>query len=152
MQYIPNIIFLLVLLAGIGYFSFNIRKVIRNIKLGIPVSVSNKGERLANVGRIAIGQSKMVVRPVSGAMHIVVYLGFIIINIEVLEIIIDGLFGTHRIFSTFLGSFYGVLLGTFEILAVLVFAAVVVFWIRRNVIKLKRFMSKEMTGWPKNDG
>ncbi|MFT5984999.1 MAG: hypothetical protein ACI825_000482, partial [Planctomycetota bacterium] len=104
MQYIPNIIFLLVLLAGIGYFSFNIRKVIRNIKLGIPVSVSNKGERLANVGRIAIGQSKMVVRPVSGAMHIVVYLGFIIINIEVLEIIIDGLFGTHRIFSTFLGS------------------------------------------------
>jgi heterodisulfide reductase subunit C len=152
MQYIPNIIFLLVLVAGIGYFSYNIRKVIRNIKLGLPVSVSNKGERLANVGRIAIGQSKMVVRPVSGAMHIVVYLGFIIINIEVLEIIIDGLFGTHRIFSTFLGSFYGVLLATFEILAVLVFAAVVVFWIRRNVIKLKRFMSKEMKGWPKNDG
>ena len=151
MQYIPNILFLLILLAGIGYFTFNIRKVIRNIKLGIPVSVSNKGERFANVARIALGQSKMVTRPVSGIMHIVVYLGFIIINLEVLEIIIDGLFGTHRIFSS-LGSLYSVLIGTFEILAVLVFVSVVVFWLRRNVIKLKRFMSSEMTGWPKNDG
>ena len=82
MQYIPNILFLLVLVAGIGYFTYNIRKVIRNIKLGLPVSVSDKGQRWANVGRIAIGQSKMVVRPVSGALHIVVYLGFIIINIR----------------------------------------------------------------------
>ncbi len=152
MQYISNILFLLVLVAGIGYFTFNIRKVIRNIKIGIPVSVSDKGERWANVLRIAIGQSKMVVRPISGAMHIIVYVGFVIINIEVLEIIIDGLFGTHRIFSSFLGSFYGVLLGTFEILAILVFVAVIIFWIRRNVIKIKRFMSSEMTGWPKNDG
>ncbi len=152
MQYIPNIIFLLLLIAGVGYFTFNIKKVIRNIKLGLPVSVSDKGQRWANVGRIAIGQSKMVVRPVSGAMHIIVYLGFIIINIEVLEIIIDGLFGTHRIFSSYLGSFYGVLIGTFEILALLVLVSVIVFWIRRNIIKLKRFMSPEMKGWPKNDG
>ncbi len=152
MQYIPNIIFLLLLIAGVGYFTFNIKKVIRNIKLGLPVSVSDKGQRWANVGRIAIGQSKMVVRPVSGAMHIIVYLGFIIINIEVLEIIIDGLFGTHRIFSSYLGSFYGVIIGTFEILALLVLVSVIVFWIRRNIIKLKRFMSPEMKGWPKNDG
>ncbi len=152
MQYIPNIIFLLLLIVGVGYFTFNIKKVIRNIKLGLPVSVSDKGQRWANVGRIAIGQSKMVVRPVSGAMHIIVYLGFIIINIEVLEIIIDGLFGTHRIFSSYLGSFYGVLIGTFEILALLVLVSVIVFWIRRNIIKLKRFMSPEMKGWPKNDG
>jgi len=152
MQYIPNILFLIILIAGVGYFTLNIKKVIRNIKLGIPVVVSNKGERWANVGRIAIGQSKMVVRPVSGILHIVVYIGFIIINIEVLEIIIDGLFGTHRIFSSYLGSFYGVLIGTFEILAVLVLVAVIVFWLRRNVINLKRFMSKEMKGWPKNDG
>ena len=152
MQYIPNILFLLLLVAGIGYFTYNIRKIIRNIKLGLPVSVSNKGERMANVAKIALGQSKMIVRPVSGAMHIVVYLGFIIINIEVLEIIIDGLFGTHRIFSSFLGNFYGVLIGTFEILAILVFISVVVFWIRRNIIKIKRFMSSEMKGWPKNDG
>ncbi len=152
MQYIPNILFLLVLASGIGYFTYNIKKVIRNIKLGLPVTVSDKGERWSNVARIAIGQSKMVVRPVSGALHIVVYLGFIIINIEVLEIIIDGLFGTHRIFSSFLGGFYGVLIGTFEILAVLVFAAVIIFWLRRNSIKIKRFMSSEMKGWPKSDG
>ncbi|EDM43082.1 possible oxidoreductase, Fe-S subunit [unidentified eubacterium SCB49] len=152
MQYLPNIIFLLILVAGVGYFTYNIKKVIRNIKLGLPVSVSDKAERWANVGRIAIGQSKMVVRPVSGALHIVVYLGFVIMNIEMLEIIIDGLFGTHRIFSSYLGGLYGVLIGTFEILAVLVFVSVIVFWIRRNIVKIKRFMSKEMTGWPKNDG
>jgi len=151
MQYIPNIIFLLVLIAGIGYFTYNIRKVIRNIKLGLPVSVTDKGERWANVGRIAIGQSKMVVRPISGAMHIIVYIGFILINIEVLEIVIDGLFGTHRIFSS-IGNIYGFLIGTFEILAVLVFVSVVVFWLRRNILKLRRFMANEMTGWPKSDG
>jgi heterodisulfide reductase subunit C len=92
----------------------------------------------------------MVRRPIAGILHIIVYLGFIVINIEVLEIIIDGLFGTHRIFS-FLGSFYGVLIGSFEILAVLVFIAVIVFWIRRNIIKLQRFWNSEMTSWPKND-
>ena len=84
-------------------------------------------------------------------MHIIVYIGFIVINIEVLEIVIDGLFGTHRIFSS-IGPVYGVLIGTFEIFAALVFVAVVVFWIRRNVIRLKRFMSSEMKGWPKQDG
>jgi heterodisulfide reductase subunit C len=93
----------------------------------------------------------MVRRPISGFLHVIVYVGFVIINIEVLEIIIDGLFGTHRIFSS-LGSFHGFLIGTFEILAALVFIAVVIFWLRRNIIKLQRFMKAEMTGWPKSDG
>lgn len=101
--------------------------------------------------RIALGQSKMVTRPIAGVLHIIVYLGFIIINIEVLEIIIDGLFGTHRVFKS-LGTFYGFLIGTFEILAVLVLVSVTVFWIRRNIIKIQRFWKTEMTGWPKNDG
>jgi hypothetical protein len=83
-------------------------------------------------------------------LHIIVYLGFIIINIEVLEIIIDGLFGTHRVFS-FLGAFYGFLIGSFEILAVLVLVAVIVFWIRRNVIQLNRFVSSDLKGAPKRD-
>ena len=100
---------------------------------------------------IALGQSKMVKRPVAGILHIIVYLGFIIINIELLEIIIDGLFGTHRIFA-FLGTTYNVLIASFEILAVLVLVAVSVFWIRRNVIKLKRFISSDLKGWPKSDG
>lgn len=152
MQYIPNILFLILLVAGVGYFTKNIRTVIRNIKLGTPVDASgHKKERYGNVARIALGQSKLIKRPISGALHAVVYIGFIIINIEVLEIIIDGLLGTHRIFA-FLGGFYDFLIGSFEILAFLVLVAVVVFWIRRNGIKIKRFLSPEMKGWPKQDG
>ncbi|TYB76612.1 4Fe-4S dicluster domain-containing protein [Bizionia gelidisalsuginis] len=152
MDYIPNILFAFVLIAGLGYFAFNVRKLIRNINLGKAKEVNdNKPARWKNVIMIALGQSKMVKRPVSGFFHVIVYVGFVIINIEVLEIIIDGLFGTHRIFSS-LGSVYGVLIGSFEVLAALVFIAVVVFWIRRNVIKIKRFMSAEMKGWPKSDG
>lgn len=154
MQYLPNIVFAIVLIAGVGFFVKNIRKLIRNIKLGKSVDRSdNKSARWKNMIKIALGQYKMVTRPVSGILHILVYVGFIIINIEVLEIIIDGLFGTHRVFQPVLGdAIYGFLIGTFEILAVLVFVSVIVFWIRRNVIKLKRFLSKEMKGWPKNDG
>ncbi len=151
MEYIPNILFLLALIAGIGYFTRNIRKVIRNVKLGREVDASDhKKQRWSNVIRIAMGQSKMVVRPIAGLLHIIVYVGFIIINIEVLEIIIDGLAGTHRIFS-FMGGFYGFLIGSFEILAVLVFVSVIVFWLRRNALKLKRFWKPEMKGWPKKD-
>jgi len=154
MQYVPNIIFALVLIVGIGFFVKNIRKLIRNINLGKDVDRSdNKSARWKNMAKIALGQYKMVRRPVSGILHVAVYLGFIIINIEVLEIIIDGLFGTHRVFQPLLGdAFYGFLIGTFEILAALVFLAVTIFWIRRNVIKIKRFWNKEMKGWPKNDG
>ena len=152
MQYIPNILFFLLLAAGVGYFTKNIRTVIRNIKLGIPVAINDhKKERYGNVARIALGQSKLLKRPISGALHAIVYLGFIIINIEVLEIIIDGLLGTHRIFA-FLGGFYDFLIGTFEILALLVLVSVVLFWTRRNVLKIRRFLSPEMKGWPKQDG
>ncbi|TDI68647.1 MAG: 4Fe-4S dicluster domain-containing protein [Bacteroidetes bacterium] len=151
MQYLPNIIFLIVLVLGIGYFTRNIRKIIRNIRLGQKVDASdNKKERWKNVFRIALGQSKMTVRPISGLMHIIVYLGFVIINIEVLEIMIDGLLGTHRIFS-FFGVAYDYLIASFEMLAILVLVAVIVFWLRRNVQRLKRFFNPEMKGWPRND-
>jgi heterodisulfide reductase subunit C len=103
------------------------------------------------MAKIALGQGKMVRRPISGILHIIVYVGFVIINIEVLEIVIDGLFGTHRIFSV-IGPLYGVLIGVFEVLAALVFIAVVIFWFRRNVVKIQRFMKSEMKGWPKLDG
>jgi len=150
MQYIPNILFVIALAAGIGYFTKNIRKVIRNIRLGRGVDRSdNKGERFKNMAMIALGQSKMVRRPIAGILHVIVYLGFIIINIEVLEIIIDGILGTHRIFAP-LGSVYDFLIGSFEILALLVLVSVILFWIRRNVINIKRF--KTLKGWPKNDG
>ena len=151
MQYIPNILFLVALAAGIGYFTINMRKVVRRIKLGREIDASDhKKERWGNVVRIALGQSKMVVRPVAGLLHLFVYIGFIIINIEVLEIIIDGIFGTHRVLS-FLGPVYDFLIGSFEILALLVLLGVIFFWTRRNIQKIKRFWAREMTSWPKND-
>ena len=151
MTYLPNVMFFLVLVSGIGMFALNIRKLKRNIALGQDVDTSgHQSERLKNMLLIAFGQSKMVRRPIAGILHIIVYIGFVIINIEVLEIIIDGLFGTHRIFAK-IGSLYGVLIASFEILAVLVLAAVLIFWSRRNLVKLNRFWKKEMTGWPKND-
>ncbi|WP_434035961.1 4Fe-4S dicluster domain-containing protein [Formosa sp. 4Alg 33] len=152
MSIIPNILFAILLIVGIGYFAKNVKKLVRNIKLGQDVDVSDHtSQRWKNMAMIALGQSKMVKRPIAGFLHIVVYVGFVIINIEVLEIIIDGLFGTHRIFSS-IGSLYGVLIGAFEILAFLVLVSVIIFWIRRNVIKLQRFWKSEMKGWPKHDG
>jgi len=151
MTFLPQILFAILLFAGLGYFAKNVGRLRRNIKLGRDVDVSDHTpQRWKNMAMIAMGQSKMVKRPIAGFLHVIVYVGFVIINIEVLEIIIDGLTGSHRIFSS-IGSIYGVLIGCFEILAVMVFVSVVVFWLRRNALKIKRFWSKEMTGWPKND-
>jgi len=154
MQYVPNTLFVIALIAGLGIFAMNIRKIFRNINLGKFIDrTDNKSERWKNMIKIAFGQSKMVKRPFSGFLHIVVYLGFVIINIEVLEIIIDGILGTHRIFQGFIGAdLYAFLIGTFEILAALVFIAVILFWTRRNIANIKRFLSSEMKGWPKMDG
>ena len=151
MNYIDNIAFAILLIIGIGFFVKNSKKIVRNIKLGKKVDRSDiPKERFQNMLKIAFGQSKMVKRPIAGVLHIIVYAGFIIINIEVLEIIIDGLFGTHRVFS-FLGGFYGFLIGSFEILALLVLASVIIFWTRRMVLQIPRFWNKEMKGWPKYD-
>ncbi len=151
MAYITNIIFALILIVGIGFFAMNVRKLRRNIMLGQPLDRSdNPASRWGNMALIALGQKKMVRKPIAGFLHIIVYLGFVIINLEVLEIMIDGLFGTHRIFAP-LGTVYNILIGSFEVLAALVLFAVIVFLIRRNIIKLKRFISKDLIGWPKDD-
>ena len=154
MPYLSNIIFAILLITGVVFFTKNVKKLMRNIRLGQNTEVSdNKSQRWKNMAMIALGQSKMVRRPISGFLHVVVYVGFVIINIEVLEIIIDGLFGTHRIGLKVLPtSLYGFLIATFEILAVLVFITVIIFWVRRNILKLARFWKSEMTSWPKNDG
>ena len=152
MSLLPNIVFALILFSGVAFFLRNVSKLKRNIYLGKDVDTSgNTKLRWTNMVKIALGQGKMVRRPISGILHIIVYVGFVIINIEVLEIVIDGLFGTHRIFSV-IGPLYGVLIGGFEVLAALVFIAVVIFWFRRNVVKIQRFMKSEMKGWPKLDG
>ncbi len=151
MQYLDNILFAILLCCGIGYFVLNVKKIIRNIKLGQDIDRSdNPKERWTNMAMIALGQSKMVKRPISGILHIIVYVGFVIINLEVLEIIIDGLFETHRVFA-FMGGFYDFLIGSFEILAFLVLVAVILFLARRNIIRLKRFIHSDLKGWPKND-
>ncbi len=151
MSFLDNILFALLLAAGIGYFTINVKKLIRNIKLGHDVNRSdNASERWKNMTMVALGQSKMVKRPIAGFLHIIVYVGFVIINIEVIEIIIDGLFGTHRVLS-FMGGFYDALIASFEILAFLVLITVIIFWIRRNVTKLRRFASSDLDGKPRND-
>lgn len=151
MSVLPNIIFAVILLLGIGFFARNIRKLKRNIELGRDSHRDDRSsERWQNMIRVALGQGKMVSRPIAGILHILVYVGFVIINIEVLEIVIDGLLGTHRIFA-FAGGFYDFLIASFEILALLVLVSVIIFWIRRVILKIPRFWNKEMTKWPKND-
>ncbi len=153
MHLVAQAIFIVALAFGVGFFVRNIRRLRRNIKLGKHQDLTDhKGKRFANMTRVALGQSKMVVRPIPGLMHIFVYVGFVLINIEILEIIVDGIFGTHRIFAATLGSFYSFLIGFFEVLAFLVLFGVIIFWIRRNIVRIKRFWSREMKGWPKNDG
>jgi len=148
---ISQILFIAITIGAIAFFSINVKKVIRNIKLGKPADRSDQpAKRLITMLKVAFGQTKMVVRPIPAALHFVVYVGFVIINIEVLEIMIDGIFGTHRIFGG-LGSLYNFLIGFFELLALGVWVACVIFLIRRNILKLKRFMARELTGWPKSD-
>ena len=148
---ISNLIFALILILAIFLFRRNVLRIKRNIFLGRDVSRSDQPIlRWKTMVRVALGQSKMMVKPIAGFLHVIVYAGFVIINIEVLEIIIDGLFGTHRIFS-FLGVFYDFLIASFEILALLVLLACVLFFIRRNGLRLKRFVAKEVSGWPKTD-
>ena len=149
---IPNIIFIALFSFALSLFIKNVKKIYRNINLGISIDrTDNKKTRLIQMLRIAFGQSKMIDKPIVGLLHIVVYVGFLVINIELLEIIVDGALGTHRVFAPFLGSFYDFLIAFFEIFAFLVIMSVVIFWIRRNMLNIKRFLSLEMKGWPKND-
>ncbi len=153
MQYIDNILFAVLLVAGIGLFVKGLKEIYRNITLGKEINRSDRrAERWATMANVALGQSKMGARPVAGFLHILVYVGFIIINIELIEIIIDGLFGTHRFLASVLGeTLYKGFTATLEIMALLVLVAVVVFFIRRNFYGVKRLNMKELFGWPKND-
>src|ERR1700759_1198871 len=149
---IAQILFIVILAAAIYLFSKNVGKIRRNILLGRNTDRSdNPGLRWETMARVALGQSKMGKRPLAAVMHVFIYVGFVIINIEVLEIMIDGIFGSHRIFSAPLGGLYNLLIGGFEFLAVLVLVACFTFLIRRNIGHLKRFNGVEMTSWPKSD-
>jgi heterodisulfide reductase subunit C len=152
MQIALQIIFIIITIAAIFLFAKNIRQIRRNILLGRDEDLSdNKSLRWKNVLLIAFGQKKMFRNPLVAVMHFIIYAGFIIINIEVLEIAIDGLFGTHRIFSKPFGSLYSLLIDAFEFLAVGVLIACVIFLLRRNALHVKRLWMKELNGWPKSD-
>ncbi|MDM1556524.1 (Fe-S)-binding protein [Chryseobacterium indologenes] len=153
MQYIDNIIFLILLVAGFGLFAKSLLKIYRNIRLGHEINrTDRKSERWSTMARVAMGQSKMVKRPIAGILHLFVYVGFVIINIELIEIIVDGLFGTHRFLASVFGNgFYSFFTATLEVLALLVVIGVVVFFIRRNFYGVKRLTMKELFGWPKQD-
>ena len=152
MTLFPNLIFLGLLLFGVGFFTRNISRIRRNILIGKEMCRSdNKSQRWAYMIRVALGQSKMGAKPITAFLHFIVYVGFILINIELLEIVLDGLLGSHRLFAPLLGRFYDFLIGCFEVLAFLVLITVIVFWIRRNVTRIKRFWKPEMKGWPKMD-
>ncbi|MEJ5962617.1 4Fe-4S dicluster domain-containing protein [Pedobacter immunditicola] len=148
---IAQILFIALTLAAVALFSFNAKKVIRNIRLGRKEDRFDRPkERFMTMMKVAFGQTKMFFRPIPALLHLFVYAGFVIINLEVLEIMIDGVFGTHRIFGG-LGALYNGLIGAFEILALTVWVACVIFLIRRNILKLKRFSGVEMTSWPRSD-
>ncbi|MBW8362365.1 MAG: 4Fe-4S dicluster domain-containing protein [Kaistella sp.] len=153
MQYIDNIIFFIALIVGFGLFFKSLKEIYRNIRLGKKIDRTDQtAVRWATMGKVALGQSKMAKRPIAGFLHMIVYVGFVIINIELLEIIVDGIFGTHRFLAGIFGdTLYGIFTATLEVLAALVIIAVVLFFIRRNFYGVKRLNMKELFGWPKND-
>jgi heterodisulfide reductase subunit C len=152
MQIAQQILFILLSAVSVWLFSRKVKEIARNIKLGRDEDISdNTGQRWRNLLLLAFGQKKMFRNPLVAVMHFFVYAGFIIINIEVLEIVLDGIFGTHRLFAPPLGGLYNFLINAFEVLALLVLVSCVIFLIRRNGIKLKRFISKDLDGWPRSD-
>jgi heterodisulfide reductase subunit C len=152
MQLIQQILFIVLVAFSIILFALKIKEIRADINLGQDEDLSDhKGERWKNMLLLALGQKKMFRYPLVAVMHFVIYAGFIIINIEIVEIILDGLFGTHRMFANPLGGFYIFVIDFFEILAIGVLLACVVFLIRRNILKLRRFISHDLDGWPRSD-
>ncbi|MET6998163.1 (Fe-S)-binding protein [Chitinophaga defluvii] len=152
MRIVQELLFVIAFGAAVYLFSGKAAQIRRNILLGRDISLrDNPGQRWRNMLLLAFGQKKMFRNPLVAVLHFFVYAGFLIINIEILEIILDGILGTHRLFAPVLGSLYGVLIGCFEILAVLVILGCAVFLIRRNLLKLRRFISKDLDGWPRSD-
>ena len=152
MSYLQQILFIATVIVAIALFSIRVREIRANILLGRDEDYSDRrGERWRNLLLLAFGQKKMFRNPLVAVLHFVIYAGFIIINIEVLEIILDGIFGTHRMFAPLLGGFYTFVINFFELLAAGVIIVCVAFLARRNMLKLRRFISHDLDGWPRSD-
>lgn len=152
MQILQQIAFILISVVSIFLFTRKVKEISRNIRLGRDENLNdNPSQRWRNLLLLAFGQKKMFRNPLVAVMHFFVYAGFIIINIEVLEIVLDGITGKHRLFAAPLGGLYTFLINAFEVMALTVLIACVIFLVRRNIIKLKRFISKDLDGWPRSD-
>ena len=152
MKIIFQLAFIAIAICAVLLFTKKVKEIRRNILLGRDENLTdNPHKRWRNVLLLALGQKKMFKKPLVAVMHFVIYAGFIIINIEVLEIVLDGGFGEHRLFANALGGLYTFLIDAFEVLAVLVLTGCLIFLIRRNIVKVKRLASKELNGWPKSD-
>jgi heterodisulfide reductase subunit C/nitrate reductase gamma subunit len=152
MHFVQQLLFVIAFVAAVYLFARKVKEIRRNILLGRDITpYGTPAERWRNVLLLAFGQKKMFRKPLVAVLHFFVYAGFIIINLEILEIILDGVLGTHRLFTPLLGTLYPVLIGCFEVLAVLVIVGCAIFLIRRNILKLRRFMSHELDGWPRSD-
>ncbi|RYZ23234.1 MAG: (Fe-S)-binding protein [Chitinophagaceae bacterium] len=152
MEFVPQILFMILVVAAVWVFARKVGAIRRNINLGRDEELKdNPGARWRNTLLMALGQKRMFDKPLVGLLHFLVYAGFIIINVEILEIVLDGIFGTHRLFAPTLGSFYTFVINFFEILAFLVLASCVVFLLRRNAVRVKRLNMRELNGWPRSD-
>lgn len=152
MQLLPQILFVVLLAVSIGFFSKKVKEIRRNILLGTDEDLTDQpAARWKHLFLMALGQKKMFRNLPVAIMHLIIYAGFIIINIEVLEIVLDGILGTHRLFLPALGDIYPFLINTFEVLAMLVLVVCVIFLARRNLLKIKRFLSNDLNGWPRSD-
>ena len=151
MQLVQQILFIVLAAIAVWLFVRKTKFISRNIKLGRDENFEPNPERWKNVLLMAFGQKRMFDKPLVALLHFAVYAGFIIINIEILEIILDGIFGTHRLFASYLGGVYTFVIDFFEVLAFLVLTACVIFLIRRNWVRVRRLNMKELNGWPKSD-
>ncbi|HQE11429.1 MAG TPA: (Fe-S)-binding protein [Flavipsychrobacter sp.] len=152
MMIVQQIIFVIVAVAAGYFFAKKVGEVRRNILLGREEDLTDQSDkRWKNMLLLALGQKKMFKKPIPAILHLFVYVGFILINIEVLEILIDGTLGTTRVLREPLGGFYDFLIGFFEVLAVLTLVAVISFLIRRNVLKVGRLNMAELDGFPRKD-
>ncbi|MFT7011804.1 MAG: hypothetical protein ACJAWR_001827, partial [Flavobacteriales bacterium] len=150
---IGSIIFIVLFFGAMGFFGFNVKKVIANINLGRDKKINDrKGERWKTMTLVALGQKKMFARPIPALLHLFIYVAFLLTQIELIEIIIDGISGSHRLFYPTLGGLYTLVISIIEVLSVLALIATFAFLARRNLLKIPRFHKDEMTGWPKLDG
>jgi ferredoxin len=152
MHVLQEVLFIIVLLVAVGLFARKIREISRNIRLGKDEPLKgDRARRWKNLFLYALGQKKLFRYPMVGILHFFIYVGFIIINLEILEIVLDGILGTHRVFAPLLGGLYPILINAFEVLAVLVLVSCVSFLVRRNILKVKRLNTSDLKGWPRED-